>query len=127
MSRPVTPQTHEGLARAVGEAHRLYARHRDLGANALWAGRFRSCPVSPALLPQCMGYIETNPARLHLASWIWVSSNPKSTPPSDRELNALRAATRRGLPAGDQDFVAKVEYETGRVLARRRRGRKPKW
>jgi putative transposase len=123
----LTPQTHEGLAMAVGEAHRLYARHRDLGAAALWAGRFRSCPVSPSLVSACMGYIESNPARLRLASWAWVSSNPGSFPPSNLELHTLRAATRRGLPAGDPDFVAKVEYETGRVLTRKRRGRKPKW
>jgi REP element-mobilizing transposase RayT len=94
----LTPQTREGLARAVGETHRLYARHRDLGANALWAGRFQSCPVSPALAGSMEGI---------------------------RPM--LLAAASRGRPVGDPDFIAKVECEAGRNFTPKRRGRKPKW
>ena len=82
----LSPQTHEGLARVVGETHRLYARHRDLGANALWAGRFRSCPVAPGLEAACAAYIESNPARLGLDAWAWASTAPTphapGSPPS---------------------------------------------
>jgi REP element-mobilizing transposase RayT len=95
----LTPQTREGLARTVGETHRLYARHRDLSANALWAGRFQSCPVAPALAAASMEDI--------------------------RPL--LLAAACRGRPVGDPDFIARVESETGRNFTPRRRGRRPKW
>jgi len=123
----LTPSSHDGLARAVGEMHRLYARHRDLGANALWSGRFRSCPVSPALAQSCAAYVESNPARLGLPGWAWVSSSAAASLPEESHRQLIRAATRRGRPAGEADFVAKLEYETGRNLTPRRRGRKAKW
>jgi len=93
----LTPETHDGLARPVGETHRLYARHRDLGANALWAGRFRSCPLTPALACSIDGM---------------------------RPM--LRAAAGRGRPVGDTDFIAIVESQTGRDFTPKRRGRRPK-
>jgi len=95
----LTPQTRESLSRAVGETHRLYARHRDLGAGALWAGRFQSCPVAPALASA--GLADIRPV--------------------------LLAAASRGRPVGDPAFIARVESETGRNFTPRRRGRKPKW
>ncbi len=94
----LTPRTREGLARAIGATHRLYARHRDLGENALWVGRFQSCPMAPALAVNIEG---TRPA--------------------------LRAAASRGRPFGDRDFIAEIESQTGRSFTPGRRGRKPKW
>lgn len=93
----LTPETREGLSRAVGETHRLYARHRDLGEGALWNGRFQSCPVAPALAAGTEGI---------------------------RPL--LLAGASRGRPVGDESFVAMVESRTGRNFMPRRRGRKPK-
>ena len=93
----LTPQSRDGLARAVGATHRLYARHRDLGEGALWAGRYQSSPVSPSLAVMTE---ETRPAML--------------------------AAVSRGRPVGDTGFIARIESETGRNLTPRRRGRKPK-
>lgn len=105
----LTPETREGLARAVGEAHRLYARHRDLGANALWAGRFQSCPVSPSLAAAVASGIRG------------------SVPLPDETRRLLLSATSRGRPFGDPAFIAQIESETGRQFTPRRRGRKPKW
>jgi REP element-mobilizing transposase RayT len=93
----LTPQTREGLARAVGATHRLYARHRDLGENALWAGRFQSCPISPSL-----------------------ADDPEANRAS------LLAAASRGRPVGEPDFIALCESQTGRNFVPKRRGRKPK-
>ena len=42
------PQTTEGLARAIGEAHRRYTRHINFRENwrgHLWQGRFASFPM----------------------------------------------------------------------------------
>jgi REP element-mobilizing transposase RayT len=94
----LTPQTCEGLARAIGATHRLYARHRDLGEGALWSGRFRSCPVAPSAVTDVIGL-----------------------------RPALIAAASRGRPVGDPDFISEVERLTGRSFTPRRRGRKPKW
>ncbi|MBL8894115.1 MAG: hypothetical protein JNJ53_05910 [Rhizobiales bacterium] len=105
----LVPQTRDGLARAVGEAHRLYARHRDLGANALWAGRFQSCPVAPEMAAAIAGAM-------------------KGRAPLDEETrHRLLIATSRGRPFGDPAFIAQIEGETGRQFTPRRRGRKPKW
>jgi REP element-mobilizing transposase RayT len=93
----LTPATSDGLARAIGATHRLYARHRDLGEGALWAGRFQSCPLAPALACGIEGI---------------------------RPM--LRAAASRGRPVGDPEFIAIVESQTGRDFTPRRRGRKPK-
>ena len=123
----LSPQTHEGLARMVGETHRLYARHRGLGASALWAGRFRSCPVAPGLEAACAAYIESNPARLALDAWAWASARAGPHAPGQAAIDLIRTAIRTGRPVGPADFIVKVEYETGRRLMPRRRGRKPKW
>ena len=93
----LTPQTSDGLARAIGATHRLYARHRDLGEGALWAGRFQSCPLAPALAGSIDGI---------------------------RPM--LRAAAGRGRPVGDPVSIATVESITGRDFTQKRRGRKPK-
>jgi len=93
----LTPAICEGLARAIGATHRLYARHRDLGEGALWAGRFQSCPVAAGL-----------------------AANTQDIRPM------LHAAASRGRPFGDPAFVARVESEIGRSFTPGRRGRKPK-
>lgn len=93
----LTPQTHQGLAHAIGATHRLYARHRDLGEGALWAGRFRSCPVSSPVAVDLEGV-----------------------------RPVLLAAASCGRPVGDAGFIARIESEAGRNFTPRRRGRKPK-
>lgn len=93
----LTPDSRDGLARAIGATHRLYARHRDLGEGALWAGRFQSCPLAPALASAMEGIIPI-----------------------------LRAAAVHGRPVGDSAFIAMVESITGRDFTQKRRGRKPK-
>ena len=104
----LVPQTCDGVARAVGEAHRLYARYRDLGATALWARRFQSCPVAPEMATA-------------------IADAMKGRAPFDEETRRrLLIATSRGRPFGDPAFIAHIERETGRQFTPRRRGRKPK-
>jgi REP-associated tyrosine transposase len=117
------PATHEGLARAMGETHRLFARHRGKGGSALWHGRFKSCPLDPALVSLCIAHIERSVSE---ASWPWVSASGQTVADAS-DLATIESAILTGRPAGSPDFVARIEYETGRRLGPRRRGRPRKW
>ena len=58
------PQTTEGLARAIGEAHRRYTRHVNFRENwrgHLWQGRFASFPMEEQHLLATARYVEMNP------------------------------------------------------------------
>ena len=63
------PQTLDGLARAIGEAHRRYTLHinRRMGASGyLFQGRFASCPLGVAHLGAAARYVMLNPVRARL-------------------------------------------------------------
>lgn len=58
------PQTTEGLARSIGEAHRRYTRHVNFRENwrgHLWQGRFASFPMDEQHLLATARYVEMNP------------------------------------------------------------------
>jgi putative transposase len=66
----LVPETPEGLARAVGEAHRRYTRHinqRKGWTGYLWQGRFASFPMDERYLLAAVRYIELNPVRAGIA------------------------------------------------------------
>lgn len=61
------PEREESLARAIGEAHRLYTRmvnFRDGVRGFLFQGRFFSCPLDEKYLLACIRYVERNPIRV---------------------------------------------------------------
>ena len=65
----VTPETEEGLRRAIGEAHRRYSvmiNRRQKWTGHLWQGRFSSFPMDEAYLLAAAKYIEMNPVRANL-------------------------------------------------------------
>ncbi len=65
-----TPETAEGLRRAIGEAHRRYTVHinrREDWRGYLWQGRFASFPMDQPHLLMAARYIELNPLRARLA------------------------------------------------------------
>ncbi len=58
------PHTEEGLARAIGEAHRRYTRRinfREKWRGHLWQERFASFPMDEQYLLATARYIEMNP------------------------------------------------------------------
>ena len=64
------PQNEEGLARAVGEAHRRYTRRINFRENwrgHLWQERFASFPMDEHHLLAAARYIEMNPVAAKLA------------------------------------------------------------
>lgn len=65
------PQTENGLARAIGEAHRRYTRRinfREKWRGHLWQDRFASYPVDENYMLAVARYIEMNPVAAGLAA-----------------------------------------------------------
>ena len=120
----------------------------------LWQERYHSSVLDESHLIAAVRYIERNPVRAGLCAqpedWRWSSVHAHLTSVRDdlvntapmgerisnwREylseedipdvLNSLRAHTRTGRPAGDVQFVNKIEAITGRKLRRRRPGPEP--
>ncbi len=126
------PSTSDGLARMMGETRRLFARYKGLGPQGLWRGRYLSCPLDDAHAGAAIAYLSFNPVRAGLvekpSEWKWlIGESDFNAPPGDRLVQTIRAATRTGRPAGNADFYARIEYELGRLLKPRKRGRKARW
>lgn len=65
------PQTEEGLARAIGEAHRRYTRRINFRENwrgHLWQERFASFPMDESHLLAAARYVEMNPVAAGLVA-----------------------------------------------------------
>ncbi|MGE0237582.1 MAG: transposase [Parvibaculaceae bacterium] len=126
------PGTADALARMMGETRRLFARYKRLGPQGLWRGRYQSCPLDDAHAKAALAYVSFNPVRAGIvhdpAQWPWfIGEAPPGAPADQRHIEAIRRATRTGRPAGDADFYARIEYELGRSLKPRKRGRKVRW
>ena len=75
------PHTPDGLAWAIGEAHRRYTRRVNFRENwrgHLWQGRFASYPMDRPYALAAARYIEWNPVRAglvqHAWEWPWSSA-----------------------------------------------------
>jgi REP-associated tyrosine transposase len=65
------PQSEEGLARAIGEAHRRYTRRINLRQKCvghLWQERFASFPMDEQYLLVAARYVEMNPVAAQLVT-----------------------------------------------------------
>ena len=76
-----TPHGEDSLAKAVGQAHHMYAQEfngarKELGH--LWHSRFYSCPLDEAHLLNSLIYVDRNPVRAGLVKlpwkWRWSSA-----------------------------------------------------
>ena len=77
----VVPETADGLARGIGEAHRRYTRRvnsREGWRGHLWQGRFASFVIDEPYLLAATRYVERNPAKAGLVKraedWPWCSA-----------------------------------------------------
>ena len=64
------PETEDGLARAIGEAHRRYTRRinfREQWKGHLWQERFASFPMDESYLLAAARYVEMNPVAAGIA------------------------------------------------------------
>jgi putative transposase len=123
----LVPQAARGLSRAIGETDRLYARQRGLGEAQLWRGRFQSCPLDEEHAQAAIVYVVQNPDRARLDAWPWVYPQRAHSSASVRAIDTIRRSTKTGRPAGSPEFYVRLEYDIGRSLTPRRRGRKAKW
>ena len=68
------PETKDGLAGAIGEAHRRYTwqiNSREGWSGFLWQGRFASFPMDETHLYLATRYVELNPVRAGLVNQAW--------------------------------------------------------
>ena len=89
------PQNEDGLARAIGEAHRRYTRlinFREKWRGHLWRERFASYPMDESYLLATARYIEMNPVAAKLVQ------NPED----------YRWSSARAHLAGEDDQLVKV-------------------
>jgi putative transposase len=121
------PPTREALSRAIGETGRLYARYRGQGDMEIWRSRFQSCPLDELHAKAAIAYVARNPDRAKFAAWRWRHPKSARAPAFEAEIETVRRSTRTGRPAGSAEFCTRLEYEIGRPLSPRKRGRKAKW
>ena len=131
----------------------INARQRWTGH--LWQGRYGAVAMDEVHLVHAARYIALNPVRAQLCDradeWQWSSARAHLAA-SDDELvrvapllervgdfarflgaaedqqatRALRMAETTGRPVGSGEWIAEMERLSGRLLAPRKRGRKPK-
>ena len=106
----LTPASADSLARAVGEAHRQYARQLNRAqqqSGHVWESRFHSVVLDEAHLVAAARYVARNPVRSGLVAraeaWPW-SSVAAHLAGADDEL--VRVAPLRQRIGDWRDFVA---------------------
>ena len=132
----------------------INARHRWTGH--LWQGRFGAVVMDEAHLAHALRYVSLDPVRARLVEraedWRWSSVRAHLAGRDDELVRvapaierygrfadflgapadyadawrALRQSETSGRPLGGTDWIALLEARTGRALAPRRRGPKPK-
>ena len=139
-------KTHACYAQQINQEHGWQGH--------LWQERFHSFVMDEEHLIVAARYVELNPVRAGLCrrpeGWRWSSvhfhmhehADPLITTGGMRayvddwrsylgdaltrsEIDRLRQHTSTGRPAGDRQFIAELEYLTGRRLVRRKPGPKP--
>jgi putative transposase len=126
------PATADGLARAIGDAHRRYTRRvnfREQWRGYLWQGRFASFPMDERYLMAAARYVELNPVRAKMCrvpwAYTWSSAAAHVRGKDDVLVEAGPLLERAGMPwrdfllegldADDAEAIRRCE-RTGRPL-----------
>lgn len=142
-----------GRALASVHMKHAQAVNREAGRTGhLWQGRYSSCQLDGEHLLRAALHVERNPVRTGLVpvatAWPWSSARAHALGAADplvdgadwptdelrrkwagwlaaepTDAEQLRLRLHRGLPLGDEAFVARLERQTGRRLRPGRRGR----
>jgi len=124
------PETEEGLARAIGEAHKRYTRMinlREHWTGYLWQGRFSSFPMDEDYLLAAVRYVELNPVRARLVdrpeAWRWSSASAHLQGRDDKLVKVRPMLDRVSdwrelLASGDERLYEEIRKHgrTGRPL-----------
>jgi putative transposase len=127
----VVPSSSDGLAAAIGEAHRRYTRavnFRQGWRGHLWQGRFASFPLDSPHLLAAARYVELNPVRAGMVAeaqaYGWSSARAHLSGRDDRLVKAAplldmvgdwAALLASGLDA-DTHSTFRAHEHTGRPL-----------
>ena len=127
------PETAEGLARAIGQAHRQHAlmvNAREGWSGHLWQERFASFVMDESYLLAAVRYVELNPVRAGLTScaedYPWSSARAHLYPADDILVNTAPMLERVDVWQGfldsddhqhDSRFIHHAK--TGRPLGRK--------
>ncbi len=132
----------------------LFVNSREHWRGYLWHGRFMSYPLDEKYLYAAVRYVERNPVRAGLVpnaeNYAWSSARshvfgeedplisdslmlpdrgdwPAYLRQEDDQSDTLsfRRHAHTGRPLGDDRFLSKLERLTGRILIKKRPGRKP--
>lgn len=150
------PEEESSLAKAFGEAHRLYTRMKNFRQDVrgyLFQGRFSSCALDELHLIAAARYVEQNPVRAKMVrnpwdyQWSSARFHMGGTDPlvTDRTLLGLvkdwgellegedeeandrvRTGVKTGRPVGSKSFLERMETITGRDLSKGHPGRPSK-
>jgi putative transposase len=124
------PETEEGLARAIGEAHRRYTRRinfREGWRGHLWQERFASFPMDESYLLAAARYVEMNPVAAgmvaHPADYSWSSARAHLVAQDDQLAKVEPLLAMMGnwkdflsLPTEDERALFRKHERTGRPL-----------
>nr|WP_320048725.1 transposase [uncultured Desulfuromonas sp.] len=126
------PQTEEGLARAIGEAHRRYTRRINFRENwrgHLWQERFASFPMDESHLLAAVRYVEMNPVTANMVErpedYLWSSARAHLSEQDDVLVKVQPLLEMVGnwhnflSPLSEQDRELMQKHErTGRPLGK---------
>jgi len=126
----MVPKSEEGVRRATGEAHRRYTRRvnfREGWRGHLWQGRFASVPLDQRYLLAAAHLAGRDDALVKVEPLLAMVGNWKDfllSGVTKEEIEGLRRHERTERPLGNDGFVGQLEELLGRILQRRRPGRK---
>jgi len=124
------PSKEESLARAIGEAHRLYTRARNFAEGVrgyLFQGRFHSCALDEQHTLTAVRYAELNPVRAGMAKrpedYAWSSARYHLGKSRTDGLGASMAVVEA---VGDwRGFLAEATGDEGEEIEKRLRTGRP--
>jgi putative transposase len=124
------PAKEDSLAKALGKAHRRYARRFNLlrgRSGHVWEFRYFSCPMDDEHTVRALRYVERNPVRAGMVQRAW--DYQWSSAPCHCGMTARSLLPLEPLPGFEPDEWRRVlmpdelEEELDRIRARTRTGR----
>ncbi len=123
------PETSNGLARAIGEAHRRYTRRinfREKWRGHLWQERFASFPMDESYLLAAARYIEMNPVAAGIVArpeeYAWNSAQAHLAAKDDKLVKVEPILSRIG---NWKEFLTLSSEEELNLFRRHERSGRP--
>jgi putative transposase len=153
---PTTAESLAAVMRPLHSTYAQWFHTKSGGSGYLWNGRFFSCALDDRHFWAAIRYVENNPVRAGMVcraeDYPWSSARAHcglrhdpliggtaarvraigdwskwlAADMDEKGARLLRSCTRSGRPAGDDDFVDKLEQASGMRLRPMERGRPPK-